>query len=228
MPAACTQSRNGGRRRGAAPVRREREGSGHDPDMRRRCAWVPAGDPLSLAYHNDEWGVPSRDEQHLFELLVLEGAQAGLSWSTILRKREGYRRAFSDFDVERVARFGARDVERLLADPGVVRNRSKIESAIANARATLAAGGLAELLWSFVGGEPIVNRWRSPAEVPSETAESRAMSRELKRRGFRFVGPTVCYALMQACGLVNDHTVDCFRHGEVGRDTASASARRRR
>ena len=159
--------------------------------------------------------MPSHDERHLFELLVLEGAQAGLSWSTILRKREGYRRAFAGFDVERVARFGARDVERLLGDSGIVRNRLKVESAVSNAQATIAAGGLDELLWSFVGGEPLVNRWRILAAIPAETAESRAMSKDLKRRGFRFVGPTICYALMQACGLVNDHVVDCFRHAEV-------------
>jgi DNA-3-methyladenine glycosylase I len=180
-----------------------------------RCAWVPEGDPLYAAYHDDEWGVPSHDERHLFEMLVLEGAQAGLSWSTILRKREGYRQAFAGFAIERVARFGARDVERLLGDPGIVRNRLKIESAISNARATIEAGGLDELLWSFVGGSPLVNRWRTLAEIPADTGESRAMSKELKRRGFRFVGPTVCYAFMQACGLVNDHTLDCFRYGEV-------------
>jgi DNA-3-methyladenine glycosylase I len=176
-----------------------------------RCAWVREDDPLSLAYHDEEWGVPSHDERHLFELLVLEGAQAGLSWSTILRKREGYRRAFARFDVERVARFGPDDVERLLADPGIVRNRLKIQSAIANARATIEAGGLDELLWSFVGGSPLVSRRRTLAEIPAATPESRAMSKELRRRGFRFVGPTICYALMQACGLVNDHVVDCFR-----------------
>jgi DNA-3-methyladenine glycosylase I len=181
----------------------------------RRCAWVPPGDPLYLAYHDEEWGAPSHDERHLFEMLVLEGAQAGLSWSTILRKRENYRRAFAAFEVERVARFGPRDVKRLLGDAGIVRNRLKIESAIANARATIEAGGLDELLWSFVGGKPVVNRWRTLAEIPAETAESRAMSKELKRRGFRFVGPTICYALMQACGLVNDHTTDCFRYREV-------------
>jgi DNA-3-methyladenine glycosylase I len=180
-----------------------------------RCAWVPEGDPLYVAYHDEEWGVPSHDERHLFELLVLEGAQAGLSWSTILRKREGYRRAFAGFDVERVSRFGPRDVERLLGDAGIVRNRLKIESAVANARATIDVGGLDELLWSFVGGAPLRNRWGSLAEVPAETAESRAMSKELKRRGFRFVGPTICYALMQAAGLVNDHVVDCFRYREV-------------
>jgi DNA-3-methyladenine glycosylase I len=181
----------------------------------QRCAWVPERDPHYVAYHDEEWGVPSHHERHLFELLVLEGAQAGLSWSTILHKREGYRRAFAGFDVERVARFGPRDVERLLGDPTIVRNRLKVESAIANAQATIEAGGLDELLWSFVGGAPLVNRRRSLAEVPAETAESGAMSKELKRRGFRFVGPTICYALMQACGLVNDHTTGCFRYLEV-------------
>ena len=182
------------------------------PSSVSRCAWVPADDPLYVAYHDEEWGVPSRDERHLFEMLVLEGAQAGLSWATILHKREGYRRAFAGFDVETVARFGPDDVERLLGDAGIVRNRLKVESAIANARAVLEAGGLAELVWSFVGGEPKLNAWRTTAEIPAETDESKAMSKELKRRGFRFVGPTVCYAFMQACGLVNDHTTDCFRH----------------
>jgi DNA-3-methyladenine glycosylase I len=177
----------------------------------KRCAWVPEGDPLYVAYHDEEWGVPSRDERHLFELLVLEGAQAGLSWSTILRKREGYRKAFAGFDPERVARFGPKDVERLMGDAGIVRNRLKIESAIANAQAVLEVDDFAGLLWGFVGGEPKVNAWRTTAEIPAETEESRAMSKELKRRGFRFVGPTVCYAFMQACGLVDDHTTDCFR-----------------
>ena len=177
----------------------------------RRCAWVPEDDPLYVSYHDEEWGVPSRDERHLFEMLVLEGAQAGLSWSTILRKREGYRKAFAGFDAAQVARFGSRDIERLLGDPGIVRNRLKVESAIANARAVLETGSLADLVWSFVGGEPMVNSWRTTAEIPAETDESRAMSKELKRRGFRFVGPTICYAFMQACGLVNDHTTDCFR-----------------
>jgi DNA-3-methyladenine glycosylase I len=159
--------------------------------------------------------VPSHDERHLFEMLVLEGAQAGLSWSTILRKRQNYRRAFARFNVEKVAGYTARDVERLLADPGIVRNRLKVESAVTNARATIAAGGLGDLLWSFVGGAPIVNRWQTLAELPPETAESRAMSKELKKRGFRFVGPTICYSLMQACGLVNDHLMSCFRYAEV-------------
>jgi DNA-3-methyladenine glycosylase I len=180
-----------------------------------RCAWVPEDDPLYVAYHDEEWGVPSHDERHLFELLVLEGAQAGLSWSTILHKREGYRRVFAEFDVARVARFGPRDVQRLLGDASIVRNRLKIESAIANAQATIEAGGLDELLWSFVGGVPIVNRRRTLAGIPAETEESRAMSKELKRRGFRFVGPTTCYALMQAAGLVNDHVTGCFRYAEV-------------
>jgi DNA-3-methyladenine glycosylase I len=180
-----------------------------------RCAWVPESDPLYVAYHDEEWGVPSHDERHLFEMLVLEGAQAGLSWSTILRKREGYRKAFAGFDVAKVTRFGARDVERLMGDAGIVRNRLKIESAIANACATLELESLDELLWSFVDGEPLQNSWKTTAEIPAETAESKAMSKELKRRGFRFVGPTVCYAFMQACGLVNDHTVDCFRYNEL-------------
>ena len=189
-----------------------------------RCAWVPEGDTLYVAYHDEEWGVPSHDERHLFEMLVLEGAQAGLSWSTILRKRENYRSAFADWDVEKMARFGARDLKRLLGDAGIVRNRLKIESAIANARAVLELDSLDELLWSFVGGEPLLNSCKTIREIPAETAESKTMSKDLKRRGFRFVGPTVCYAFMQACGLVNDHTVDCFRYREV---QTSATPRRR-
>jgi DNA-3-methyladenine glycosylase I len=184
-----------------------------------RCAWVPEGDPLYVAYHDEEWGVPSHDERYLFEMLVLEGAQAGLSWTTILRKRENYRRAFGGFEPSAVARFGAADVERLLGEAGIVRNRAKIEAAIANAHATLAVqeelGSLDGLLWSFVGGRPVQNRWASLGEIPAETEESRAMSKELKRRGFRFVGPTTLYAFMQAAGLVNDHVVDCFRYREV-------------
>jgi len=187
--------------------------------MPTRCEWTPSADPLYVAYHDEEWGVPSHDERHLYEMLTLEGAQAGLSWSTILRKRAGYRDAFAGFDPERVARFTSRDTERLLADPGIVRNRLKVESTVANARAVLALrdGGesLDGLLWGFVGGEPRQNRWRSLADLPAQTDESRAMSRELKRRGFRFVGPTVCYALMQAVGMVNDHVVSCFRHAEL-------------
>jgi DNA-3-methyladenine glycosylase I len=177
---------------------------------------VPEADPLYVAYHDEEWGVPSHDERYLFEMLVLEGAQAGLSWSTILRKRDGYRNAFAAWDVAKIARFGPNDVERLIGDAGIVRNRLKIESAIANAQAVLALEEtLDELLWSFVGGEPKQNRFRKLADIPAETAESTAMSKELKRRGFRFVGPTVCYAFMQGCGLVNDHTTDCFRYTEV-------------
>ncbi len=176
-----------------------------------RCAWVPLADPLYVAYHDDEWGVPERGERKLFELLNLEGAQAGLSWSTILRKREGYRAAFADWDVEAIARFGERDVERLLGDAGIVRHRGKIEAVIGNARAALALDvPLDDLLWSFVGGETRVNAFRTDTEIPAQTHESAAMSKELKRRGFRFIGPTTCYAFMQSAGLVNDHTLDCF------------------
>ncbi len=188
-------------------------------DARPRCGWVPLGDSLYVAYHDDEWGVPERDERRLFELLTLEGAQAGLSWSTILRKREGYRRLFAGFDPEAVARFTEADVERLLADPAIVRNRLKVESTVANARATLAlrdeGTSLAEVLWNSVGGEPRRNAWTTLAEIPAETFESRALSRELKRLGFRFVGPTVLYALMQSGGLVNDHVTSCYRYDEV-------------
>ena len=189
------------------------------PDGVVRCAWGVEGDLLYRAYHDEEWGRPSRDERHLFEMLVLEGAQAGLSWSTILKKREGYRRAFAGFDPEVVAGFGDEDVARLLGDAGIVRNRLKVESAISNARAVLALreGGdsLADLLWSFVGGSPQDRRAANLGALPAETAESRAMSRELKRRGFRFVGPTVCYAFMQAVGLVNDHVVGCAAGEEI-------------
>jgi DNA-3-methyladenine glycosylase I len=193
--------------------------------MPRRCGWGTAewwaSSPLYLRYHDEEWGVPSHDERHLFEMLVLEGAQAGLSWSTILRKREGYRKAFAGFDPERVAGFTARDVNRLLKDPAIVRNRAKIEAAIANAKATLAVqdelGGLDPYLWSFVDGKPIQNKWRTLSDLPAETAESKSMSKDLKARGFRFVGPTICYAFMQAVGLVNDHVTSCFRHREVAR-----------
>jgi DNA-3-methyladenine glycosylase I len=182
-----------------------------------RCDWVPEGDPLYVAYHDEEWGVPSHDERHLFEMLVLEGAQAGLSWSTILRKRENYRKAFAGFELAKVARFGERDAKRLLGDAGIVRNRLKIESAIANARAALELESLDDLLWEFVDGQPRQNAWKTIGEIPAKTPESEAMSKELKRRGFRFVGPTVCYAFMQACGLVSDHTVDCFRYGALAK-----------
>jgi DNA-3-methyladenine glycosylase I len=187
-------------------------------DGRQRCAWVPA-DPLYVAYHDLEWGIPVHDERKLFEMLVLEGAQAGLSWITILKRREGYRKAFADFDPEKVARFTPARIEKLLLDPGIIRNRAKVLAAVANAKAVLALrredGGLDRLLWSFVGGKPKRNRWSSPGEVPAETAESKAMSKELKRRGFAFVGPTVCYAFMQAVGIVDDHATFCFRYEEL-------------
>jgi DNA-3-methyladenine glycosylase I len=185
----------------------------------RRCGWAPLEDPAYVAYHDEEWGVPLHDDARLFEMLTLEGAQAGLSWSTILHKREGYRRAFAGFDPAKVARFDARKVERLMRDASIVRNRLKIESTVANARATLAVrkefGSLDAYLWSLVGGAPLVNRRRG-GEIPAETPVSRAMSKDLKRRGFRFVGPTVCYAFMQATGMVNDHVAGCFRWKELG------------
>jgi DNA-3-methyladenine glycosylase I len=198
-----------------------------------RCAWTASiTDPDYLRYHDEEWGVPSHDERHLFEMLCLEGAQAGLSWSTILRKRDGYRRAFAGFDPARVAGFGDRDVERLLADEGIVRHRSKIEAAIGNARAALDVGrelgSLDAWLWSFVGGTPIQHRYGSTDRIPDQTDESRAMSKELKRRGFRFVGPTSCYAFMQSVGMVNDHQVTCFRYADLSDGTGSASASRPR
>jgi DNA-3-methyladenine glycosylase I len=185
-----------------------------------RCGWVSGTtDARMLEYHDREWGVPSHDDAHLFEMLTLEGAQAGLSWKTILDKRDGYRRAFADFDVDAVARFTDARIERLLQDPGIVRNRLKVESTIANARAIRDVrrelGSLDAWLWSLVDGAPIRNRWRSIDEIPAETEGSRSMSKDLKRRGFRFVGPTVCYAFMQATGMVNDHEADCFRHDEV-------------
>ena len=189
------------------------------PDGVVRCAWGVEGDPLYRAYHDEEWGRPSRDERHLFEMLVLEGAQAGLSWSTILKKREGYRRAFAGFDPEVVAGFDDADVARLLGDAGIVRNRLKVESTVANARAVLvlheAGGSLVDLLWGLVGSAPLDRRAANLGDLPAETAESRAMSKELKRRGFRFVGPTVCYAFMQAAGLANDHVVGCGAGEEI-------------
>lgn len=185
----------------------------------RRCEWAKG--TLEVRYHDEEWGVPVHDDTRLFEFLVLEGAQAGLSWSTILRKREAYRKAFDGFDPEKVARYGARDIRRLLANEGVVRNRAKVEAAVANARAFLAVrrehGTFDAYLWRFVGREPVQNAWRSPHDVPAETEASRAMSRDLKSRGFSFVGPTICYAFMQATGMVNDHTVRCFRRAQLRR-----------
>lgn len=184
-----------------------------------RCDW--ARSEADVQYHDTEWGVPHHDERALFELIVLEGAQAGLSWSTILAKREAYRRAFAGFDVTAVAAFTAADVRRLVADRGIVRHRGKIEAAITNARAVIEIqrehGTFAAYLWRLVNGRPVQNSWRTATEVPTETELSRALSRELQRRAFRFVGPTICYAFMQAAGLVNDHLVGCFRHEEVRR-----------
>jgi DNA-3-methyladenine glycosylase I len=189
-------------------------------DTLLRCEW-PGTDPLNLEHHDVEWGVPSRDGRHLFELLTLEGAQAGLSWTTILRKREGYRAAFAGFEPEQVAAFGPDDVDRLMLDPGIVRNRAKIEATIDNARAVLALEGagvsFVDHLWSFVGGRAIQNRFERMGELPAETDVSKAMSKDLKRRGFRFVGPTTLYAFMQSAGLVNDHVVACYRHEACAR-----------
>jgi DNA-3-methyladenine glycosylase I len=183
-----------------------------------RCPW--ARDPLEIAYHDDEWGVPVHDDRVLFELLVLEGAQAGLSWRTILGKREGYRKAFAGFDPTAVARFTPARVERLLADPGIVRNRLKVESAVSNARAVLEVqrehGSLDAYLWGLAGGKPRRNRFREASEWPSRTEASDAMSKALQGRGFRFVGSTICYAFMQAVGMVDDHLVTCFRHRKRG------------
>ncbi len=184
----------------------------------QRCAWAGT-DPLYGAYHDTEWGVPLHDDQRLFEFLMLEGAQAGLSWITILRKRDNYRAAFDHFDAEKIARYSAKKIERLLQDPGIVRNRLKVAAAVSNAQAFLKVqkefGGFDRYLWQFVGGAPLQNCWKTHKQVPTSTAESDAMSKDLKKRGFKFVGSTICYAHMQACGMVNDHTVDCFRHREL-------------
>jgi DNA-3-methyladenine glycosylase I len=192
-----------------------------DPADRARCGWA-GSDPLYRAYHDREWGVPLHDDRRLFELLCLEGAQAGLAWITILRKRAAYRRAFDRFDPRKVAAYRAAKVRSLLADPGIVRNRLKVQGAVRNARAFLALraeiGSFDRFLWGFVGATPRQNAWRSLREVPARTPESDALSRALRQRGFTFVGSTICYAFMQAAGLVNDHVVDCFRHPEVARD----------
>ena len=189
-------------------------------DERPRCGWGGAwDDPLMRAYHDDEWGVPSRDRRHHFEMVSLEGAQAGLSWTTILRKRDGYRAAFEGFDPEKVAGFGLDDIDRLMLDAGIVRNRAKIGATIDNARAIvrLEQDGIDFVahLWSFVGGSAVQNRFERMGELPAETPESKAMSKDLKQRGFRFVGPTTLYAFMQAVGMVNDHTIGCYRRDEV-------------
>src|SRR5262249_2589949 len=183
-----------------------------------RCSWATV-EP-NITYHDKEWGVPVHNDRLLFEFLILEGAQAGLSWTTILKKRQNYRKAFDRFYPEKIARYGARDVKRLLGDSGIVRNRLKIAAAIENAKAFLVVrkefGSFDAYLWQFVGGKPIQNRWRRMADVPAHTTESDAMSRDLQRRGFKFVGSTICYALMQAVGIVNDHLVTCPRHAELG------------
>jgi DNA-3-methyladenine glycosylase I len=185
----------------------------------QRCEWATS--ELPIPYHDREWGVPAHDDRRLFEFLILEGAQAGLSWETILKKRAAYRAAFAEFDPAAVARFDRRRVAALLKDPGIVRNRLKVEGAVKNARAFIAvqeeSGSFDAYVWRFVGGAPKRNAWRRLKELPAETPESRAMSKDLKRRGFTFVGPTICYAFMQAVGMVNDHLVSCFRYEEVGR-----------
>jgi DNA-3-methyladenine glycosylase I len=196
-------------------------------DGRTRCGWVGA-DALYLAYHDEEWGLPLHDDRALFELLILEGAQAGLSWITVLRKRARYREVFDNFEPARVARFDARRLERLLADPGIVRNAAKLRAAVQNAQACLRVieeqGSFDRYLWSFVGGRPRTNHFAALSEVPASTPESEAMSRDLRRRGFNFVGPTICYAFMQAAGLVNDHLVGCFRHRQVSARNAGRSS----
>ncbi len=187
--------------------------------MSKRCEWVPEGNDLYADYHDQEWGVPIHDERDLFEFLILEGAQAGLSWITILKKRENYRKAYDNFAPAIVATYDDKKILELLDNPGIVRNRLKINASIGNAKAFLAVqkefGSFDKYIWQFVGGKPIVNKWQSLREVPASTAESDAMSKDLKKRGFKFVGSTICYAFMQAAGLVNDHTTDCFRYHQV-------------
>jgi len=192
--------------------------------MKKRCPWC-GDEPLYVRYHDSEWGVPLHDDRRLFEFLVLEGAQAGLSWLTVLKKRSGYRRAFDGFDPQRVAGYGTGELEALLANPAIVRNRLKIGSAVRNARVVLEIqrefGSFDAYLWRFVGGRPKQNRWKTLGEVPAETRESRALSKDLARRGCSFVGPTICYAFMQAVGMANDHLVDCFRHAQLAAAPAS-------
>jgi len=187
--------------------------------QRKRCSWVNVDDPLMCEYHDREWGVPTHDDRRHFEFLVLEAAQAGLSWSIVLRKREGYRRAFSQFDPEKVARFTETRIDKLTADPGIIRNRMKIAAAVKNARALLAVqetfGSFDAYCWQFVDGRPRQNRWKTMGQIPAATRESDAFSRDLKRRGFSFVGSTIIYAHMQAVGMVNDHLVDCFRYRDI-------------
>jgi len=196
-----------------------------------RCAWV-SKDPLYIAYHDQEWGVPVHDDRRLFEMLNLGGAQAGLSWLTILKRREGYRSAFDGFDPEAIARYGPKHLARLLGDAGIIRNRRKIEATVTNAKAYLKlreeGGSLDAFVWGVVGSRPRQNMWKAIAEVPAVTEESVQMSKALSKRGFNFVGPTICYAFMQAVGLVNDHTTDCFRHTEVSRLSDGSGSRRRK
>ena len=193
-----------------------------------RCAWVGT-DPIYQRYHDEEWGTPLHADRRLFEFLILEGAQAGLSWLTVLRKRNHYRRAFAGFDPQKVARFGPKKIAALLLDPGLIRNRRKIEAAVRNARAFLRIqgtyGSFDTYLWEFVHGKPVQNAWQRVTDIPAATHVSTALCHDLKQRGFAFVGPVVCYAFMQAVGMANDHTVDCFRYGELRRDTPRASPR---
>ena len=186
--------------------------------MKTRCKWA-GDDPLYVAYHDEEWGVPVHDDRRLFEMLILEGAQAGLSWITILKKRDNYRAAFDSFDPHKVAAYGEEKIAALLDNSGIVRNRLKVRAAVRNAQSFLDVqeefGSFDAYIWQFVGGRPIQNSWQSLSEIPAETAESRAMSKDLKQRGFKFVGPTICYAFIQAVGMVNDHVVDCFRYEEI-------------
>jgi len=188
--------------------------------MKRSCDW-PGDDPLMIEYHDTEWGLPVHDDRKLFEFLVLDAAQAGLSWRTVLKKRENYRKAFRQFDPEKVARFKTRDIGRLLGDPGIIRNRLKVESAVANAKAMIDVqkefGSFDRYIWGFTGGKTVKNKWKKLEQLPAESEESRAMSRDMKKRGFKFCGPVICYAFMQAAGMVNDHLVHCFRYREVGR-----------
>jgi len=184
----------------------------------KRCAWANAS-PSEELYHDKEWGIALHDDRTLFEFLILEGAQAGLSWSTILNKRKGYRKAFNDFDAKKIARYSAKKIDNLLQDPSIVRNKLKVNAAVTNAKAFLEAqkeyGSFDQYIWQFVNYKPIQNRWKNASKVPTSTAESDAMSNDLKKRGFKFVGTTICYAYMQAIGMVNDHTTDCFRYKEL-------------
>lgn len=199
--------------------------------QKNRCAWC-GNDPLYVSYHDDEWGVPVHDDRRLFEFLVLEGAQAGLSWLTILKKRENYRKAFDNFDIELIARYGPQDITRLLHDPGIVRNRLKVEAAIRNARGVLSIreeyGTLDAFLWRYVDGSPIQNARKGMTDLPAKTKESDQISKDLKKRGFNFVGSTICYAFMQAVGMVNDHVTDCFRYKEIARAAKPSRSQLRR